>query len=193
MKGDSMNSDLLTKPQRLSRSEIYSCPWVTLYVDKVLLPNGHIIEKYHIIDFGTPAVGVIVENELGKVLLVQVYRYPTDSVNWEIPAGRCEKGETVIEAGMREVLEESGYNSTGHQLLTSFNPINGISNETFYILKCEASNLAGEFDTDEIAAVRWCSRNEIEGMLVNNEFRDGFTLTAMLLWLRGKDENSILV
>lgn len=35
-------------PKRLDRTIIYENPWVNLYVDKVLFPDGRLIEKHHL-------------------------------------------------------------------------------------------------------------------------------------------------
>jgi hypothetical protein len=35
-------------PKRLSRTVVYENPWVNLYVDKVIFPDGRLIEKHHI-------------------------------------------------------------------------------------------------------------------------------------------------
>ena len=34
-------------PERLDRNKVYECGIFSLYTDKVKLPSGYIIEKYH--------------------------------------------------------------------------------------------------------------------------------------------------
>lgn len=43
-----------------------------------------------------------------KVVLVHQYRYPLGSYIYELPAGLVEDGESVVEAGIREMKEETG-------------------------------------------------------------------------------------
>ena len=43
-----------------------------------------------------------------KVALVRQYRYPIGSYVYEFPAGLVEPGENLIEAGVREMYEETG-------------------------------------------------------------------------------------
>ena len=64
-------------PARLDRTVIYESRWVNLYRDKVELPSGHILEQYHVVDFGRGAVAVVVDNDRGQVLMERVSRYPT--------------------------------------------------------------------------------------------------------------------
>lgn len=48
-------------------------------------------------------VGGLVKNEAGEVLLIKHHKR-----GWEIPQGRVEEGEDLIEALHREVMEEAG-------------------------------------------------------------------------------------
>ena len=53
------------------------------------------------------AVGAIVFNRDGHVLLVQRGRPPGEGL-WTVPGGRVERGETLAQAVSREVREETG-------------------------------------------------------------------------------------
>jgi ADP-ribose pyrophosphatase len=170
------------KPKRLSRTVIYENPWVNLYVDQVQFPGGRIIEKHHFLDFEREAVGVLVENGAGQILLVHAYRYATDTIEWEIPTGGVEKGEAILEAAQREVWEESGYETINHELIYTYYPQNGISNQVFHIARSQATTKTGDFDRNEVKEFKWASRQEIQGMIKNKLLKDGFSLTALLLY-----------
>ena len=71
-------------------------------------------------------------------LMIESYRYTTQSIELEVPAGIVETGESIIEAVDREILEETGYNTFDHVLIYSFNPMNGISDAVYHIVKCQA-------------------------------------------------------
>jgi ADP-ribose pyrophosphatase len=164
---------------------VYESPWVNLYLDKVKFPNGLVIEKFHVLDFDHTAVAAVVENESGNILFARMYRYISDTTNWELPAGGVDTGETVIEAATREVLEETGYATENPQLIYSYYPMNGSANKLFHIVYCKAVNKMQEFDPNEVSEIRWFSRHEVEQMIKDKVITDGFTLTALLLWLRG--------
>lgn len=170
------------KPKRLSRTVIYENPWVNLYVDKVQFPGGRIIEQHHLLDFEKEGVAVLVENAQGQLLLIHAYRYTTDTIEWEIPAGGLEKGESILETARREVYEESGYETTHHQLIYTYYPMNGISNKVFHVVRCQATAKTGDFDRNEVKEFKWASKQEIQGMISHKLIKDGFSLTALLLY-----------
>ena len=172
-----------TPPEMLARTTIYQNRWVNLYVDKVLFPNGTIIEKHHLLDFDHQAVMVIARDGEQRYLMVKVWRYPTGRAEWEFPAGSIEEGEEIIQAGERELLEETGYHSTRLELVYTFNPLNGIANQVFHIVRCQVADNIGNYDTNEITDVRWFSAEEIMQMIRTGELQDGYTLTAFLLAL----------
>ena len=172
------------KPKRLSRTTIYQNPWVNLYVDKVQFPGGRIIDRHHVLEFDKEAVAAIVEDEQGRLLLVHAYRYVTDSIEWEIPAGGVEPGESVLETARREVWEESGYETVNHQLVYSYNPMNGITNKVFHLVRCRATKITGTFDTNEVQSFYWFSMDEILTMIKEKSMKDGYSLTGLLLYLQ---------
>ncbi len=175
----------MKRPKRLSREVIYESNWISLYADKVMFPAGRVIDRHHMIEFASEAVGVIVENENHELLFVHAYRYTLDTIEWEIVTGGIDPNETIVEAAKREVFEESGYETFDHQCIYSFNPTNGISDQTFHVVTCRASEGNGEFDRNEIKDVRWISRNEVGKMIMEKSVKDGFTLPALLLFLGG--------
>jgi len=179
------------RPKRLSRKVVYENPWVNLYVDRVQFPAGRIVEEHHVLDFEKEAVAALVENAQGQVLMVHVYRYVTDTVEWEIPAGGLEDGESILEAAGREVWEESGYETEDHELIHTYYPLNGIANKVFHVARCRAVGEAGDFDRNEVKEFKWVSRQRIKEMVRDKQIRDGFSLTALLLYLMEDGGNCI--
>lgn len=172
------------KPERLARRVIYESPWVNLYVDKVRFPNGQVMEDHHLLDFPRGASAALVEDGRGNLLFVRVVRYTAGGSRWEIPAGGVEAGESEIEAAKREVLEETGYTSEGHELIYSFYPMGGLANKMFHVVRCRVGQHVQDYDHNEISETRWFSRDEIRQMIRDRALSDGLALTALLLWLQ---------
>jgi len=171
------------KPVRLARRVIYENPWVSLYVDRVRLPGGRLIEAHHVLHFEKEAVASIVENASGSVLLVEAHRYVVNAIQWELPAGNIDPGEPILAAAAREVREESGYQTIDHRLIASFEPINGIGDKVHHLVHCRAIGEPGDFDVNEVRAVKWVNQDEVRTMVSCGGVRDGYTLTGLLWWL----------
>lgn len=170
------------KPERLARTTIYESPWVNLYVDKVRFPDGRIIEKHHFLDFEKESVVVLAENNADQILLVQAFRYTTGVTGWELPAGWIEKGESPIEAAHREVLEESGFETISHNLIYTFNNLSGISNQVAHVVNCKTTTGSGNFDKNEVKAVKWFSRAAARQLVEAKTIKDGISLVGLLLY-----------
>ncbi len=168
-------------PKRLNRTVVYECRWVNLYCDKVELPNGHIIEQHHLLDFGRGVVAVLVENDQGQVLMEQVTRYTTGTTTWELPAGGIEGDESGLAAAEREVLEETGYKTHGHSEIYEFHPLNGIANMRAHVIHCRAGKRTGQIDKNEVDDIRWFNPRELRSMIERKEITDGFALIGLLL------------
>ena len=178
---------LENKFKRLSRETIYRSKWVNLFADKVIAPNGTLIERYHVVDFEQPAVGCVVTNEKNERLMVKAYRYTTDSHGWEIPAGMVDAGETAFVAASREVLEESGYRIHNLAEVHRYYPMNGISNKEYVIVCGELDTefeKSPDFDESEVSECGWFGLPVIEELIKHNEVKCGLTLTALLLYMR---------
>jgi len=173
------------KPKRLSRKIIHKSSIVNLYSDRVVFPGGRIADPHYFVEITAAGVGVIIENELEEVLMIKSYRYTTSTIEWEIPAGRMDEGESILETAAREALEETGYTTGNHRLIKSYNPIIGISNHRFHLVHCQAIEQVSEFDENEVAEIAWISRERITEMIENNIINDGLSLTALLLLLNG--------
>ena len=116
----------------LKRSDIYHGRIVDFHVDKAELENGRMVTRECVDHPGGVSVAALTKD--GGLYFVRQYRYPYHEVVLELPAGKLEKGEDPLEAGKRELREETG--------------VAGYSNEIIYLYACRAAS-RGEDDPDE--------------------------------------------
>ena len=80
------------------------------------------------------ADGVILYGVYGeakdKVVLIRQYRYPIDGYVYEFPAGLVEPDEDMLDAGVREMFEETGLNFTPVQTARPFYTSIGMTDES---------------------------------------------------------------
>ena len=60
-------------------------------------------------------VGCFIEYE-GKILLLHRWPEKSEGNKWGLPAGKAELGESSIQAILREIMEETGYQTTEDKL-----------------------------------------------------------------------------
>ena len=78
---------------------------------------------------GVILYGVYGENK-DKVVLIRQYRYPIDGYVYEFPAGLVEPHEDMLEAGIREMFEETGLAFTPVQTARPFFTSIGMTDES---------------------------------------------------------------
>lgn len=104
----------------LSTRKIFSAPpWIKVYVDKIKLPGGRIVEDYYRV--GMPEyVMIFARNEDGEILFLRQYRHAVNKIVLALPTGSIEQGESPDIAARREFLEETGYQATVWNYIGSF-------------------------------------------------------------------------
>src|SRR3989338_5318640 len=73
--------------QVLSSQKLFSAPpWIKVYVDKIKLPNGSIVEDFYRV--GLPEyVMIFAKNEDGKILFLRQYRHAVNKIILALPTG----------------------------------------------------------------------------------------------------------
>ena len=171
-------------PERLERTTIYESDHVCLYTDKVRMPSGYIIEKYHQIHYPKEAVSVVIFNEKDDILFIHNRRYTVGHLEWEIPAGKIEPGEDVEAAAEREAKEETGCELRDLKYLCSQNPCNGMSDALVHVFAARVSEENQILDTDEISSKRWFTEEEYLELMRTNGTKDGVSILAVLYALQ---------
>lgn len=105
------NTEATLDPQpwiTAGRRRVFGNRWVSVDLEHVALPDGSQYEYTRLLPGGT-GVGVIGFNDAGEALLEREYRHGVGEVIWQLPGGLAADGEDLQQAGLRELLEETGY------------------------------------------------------------------------------------
>ena len=165
---------------RRARSAVYESDWVCLYLDTVRLPNGEVIDGYHQLHYPHDSVSIVIFNERGDVLLIHNRRYTTGRLEWEVPAGRVERGEEPENAARREAMEETGCTLRALRELCWHNPANGMSDLRVHVFAAWVDGEHGIVDRNEVAEKRWVTQGEVREMMRAGEIRCGVSLLSLL-------------
>lgn len=171
-------------PVQMECNTIYESGWLTLYSDKVKMPDDVVIDAYHRVHVPNESVCVVVTNERDEILLIRSKRYTTGRMEWEIPAGRIEMGECAENAARRECLEETGCELTNLQYLCSQNPSNGITDILIHYYLAKVSAEGSSFDENEVSEKRWVTKEEAACLLQSNGSRSGVSMFGLLYVLQ---------
>jgi len=173
------------KAERLARKVLHEGAGLRISLDHIRFPDGREVREHYHFDFKQPSVGAVMEDSRGRVLLVKVYRYPSDSWQWELPAGGSENGESPLEAMQRELLEETGYRAVHFEAWTAFYPLHGVSTHRFHLFHCRAAERVGTFEAGEVSEIRWYDAGEIAQLIKDKTICDSHSLIGLLMWLSG--------
>ena len=164
--------------KELIRTPIFHVTW-----DHAVDPDGFEIKRA-IVRHGGSAVVMPVDDRR-RVLLVRQYRLPALRYLWELPAGRVDEGETVLQAARRELAEETGYRARRFQKLAEFYPSPGFLGEkmTIYLATGLTAGDSKPME-DERIETRWFTARELDAAVRSGRIIDAKTQIGFLKWQR---------
>jgi len=137
----------------VSSQRIHAGRIVTLNVDQVRFPDGHIGEQEIIRHSGASVVVPFLSDPHGadpQLLLIRQYRYAANAYLYELPAGRPNPGETPAECAARELREETGCVARVLEPLLSAYTTPGFTDERLHLFAAHGiTRTETEFDADE--------------------------------------------
>ncbi len=83
-------------------------PWLEVFRESIELPDGRVVDDFYSVemqDFGV--VAAITDQR--EVVVERLYRHGPGRMTWSLPAGFVQEGESPLEATIRELREETGF------------------------------------------------------------------------------------
>lgn len=96
----------------LSEKKLFETPdaRLSVFVQKVRLPDGRVVDDYYQVKFPEAAV-IVARTKAGKIIFLKQYLHGFRQSGTVLPAGQVAPGEPPRRAAERELLEETGYAS----------------------------------------------------------------------------------
>ena len=169
----------------IARKEIFKGNIIDVYLDDVALPQGGTSQRELV--FHPGGVGILAITPDNKIVLVKQFRKPLEKVILEIPAGKIEQGEghTPLQTGMRELEEETGYQATAFEHLTSMYLSPGFSDELLHVYHAKNLTKVDEplpQDEDEVLEIFELTLEEAKAKMATQEICDAKTIFAIQYW-----------
>lgn len=166
----------------VSSERVYAGKVWDIRSDTVRFGGGEITREYvaH-----TGAVVVLAMDDDERVLLINQYRQPIRSREWELPAGLLDvDGEPPLEAAKRELAEETDLVAAEWSELVSMHPTPGGSDEVIHLFLARGLSPAPATHerTEEEAEIvlRWVPLGEAVAAVLDGRLRNGPLMVAVL-------------
>jgi ADP-ribose pyrophosphatase len=121
-----------------ARSTKYETPWLCVEEAIVIRPDGS-PGLFGLAHVGAGATVVALDGD-HSVLLVKEYKYAVERETIELISGGIDPGETPVEAGLRELTEETGYVASQATYIGAVDPFTTIVSGRIHLILAE--NLA---------------------------------------------------
>ncbi|MGE5469214.1 MAG: NUDIX domain-containing protein [Bacteroidota bacterium] len=166
----------------ISSETVFKGALLEVRKDRVRLPNDQESVREYIVHPGAVVVLAFLDN--GNLLFERQFRYPLRRVFLELPAGKIDHGEAIIDTARRELLEETGYTASQWEYLGVMHPCIGYSDERIEIFAARGLHLAGEkqLDHNEFLDVIELAPGAAKAAVWDGRITDAKTIAA-LYWL----------
>lgn len=161
------------------------CKFLSTEKYKIKLNNGETIIREKLLKNGTQKSAVVIlaitlENEI--LLSVEPRVFTNETVLANLPAGYKEENETIYEAALRELKEETGYTTNDIELLNSYYQDQGISGALNYAFICrnciKVSNQ--KLDESEYINIYKCDYEKINELIEMGYIKDANSILTIL-------------
>lgn len=167
-----------------SSKQIYKNRWLKLREDKIINPGG---KKgiYGVVEI-SPAVGIIPVTKSGKIILLEIWRYPAGKKSIEIPLGGIDKNETPLKAAKRELLEETGFKARKWKYLGTFDVSVSMTTDRtelflakdLYLQKRQSNKIARD---EGIIQIMEMPLDKVVNLIKNNKITEAVTKGGILM------------
>jgi len=165
----------------MERNVVIENRWLKLFEDKYSLDNGEPCTYYHV-ERTDAVMAIALEIERGKLYthIVSQRRHPIDQTIWQFPLGGVDlKKETIEEAALKELHEETGVVAGVIHCVGSFWTDPGFSNQKMHV--CITTGIKAvkkqNLENTEIDLVsKRVSVNGKGDFLNNNKMQDAWSI-----------------
>jgi ADP-ribose pyrophosphatase len=175
------DADRHLREERVDSTAVYQGHFLSVRRDRVRLPDGKEAVREYIVHPGAVMIVPLLDD--GRLLMERQYRYPMARVMLEFPAGKLDAGESALDCGQRELLEETGYTAREWAHAGVLHNAIAYSDEGIEIFFARGLTPGQRaLDDGEFLDLVTVSPAELDALAAGGEMTDAKTLIG-LLWL----------
>jgi 8-oxo-dGTP pyrophosphatase MutT (NUDIX family) len=163
----------------LRQKTLYTGRVITLNLETVQLPNGHVADLEIIHHPGGAAIAAL--DDEGRVCLLRQFRHAAGGWIWELPAGKLEPAEPPLRTAQRELIEEAGREADNWLSLGSYVSSPGVFTEVVHLFLATGLRKANiSHEPAEAIEIHWVDFDEACARALHGEINDGKTVLGLL-------------
>jgi ADP-ribose diphosphatase len=150
-----------------------------LRADEVELPDGTVIEEYYVRESRGFVVAFATTAD-DRIVLVRQYRYGTDEIHIELPAGMLDGDEDPMECASRELREETGYEAPAWERVADYyvEPVRSLAKTYVFLARDARRAREPKPDASEALETELAGFDEFRAMLGDGRIDTAHTLAA---------------
>lgn len=165
----------------LSRTNVLKTPVFDIYKEETVCPRNDFSSDFYVIDCPNSWVNVVAITDSNEIVMIQQYRAGTKRIELEIPGGLVDKGELPLNAGVRELKEETGYVGKKATLIGKVCPNPALQGNSCYTVLVEGASKEANLSLDDGEDIETIlvSVDKIKEIVMRGEISHGLVLNAL--------------
>jgi len=171
---------VMEKPKWRRRASTYlvDSPYMRVRDDEIELPDGTLVH-YYVRESNGFAIAFPITND-DRVVLVRQYRYGSDGLHLELPAGTIDDDEDARTCVARELIEETGYDVQSWEFVGTYlaEPVRSNSRAHIFVGRGAHKVCEPTPDPTEVLEVELVALDDFRAMLADGSIDVGHAVTG---------------
>ncbi len=165
----------------LSRTNVLKTPVFEVYKEKTVCPRNDFCSDFYVIECPNSWVNVVAVTDSNEIVMIKQYRAGTKTVELEIPGGLIDIDESPLDAGIRELEEETGYIGEKASVIGKVCPNPALQGNICYTVLIEGASKKAELSLDEAEDIETLLMpvDDLDKIVLSGEISHGLVLNAL--------------